>query len=131
VARNRYIDRRCSEYNVTIRSFPSNLTAMIFKYQAKPNFTVENEAAIAKPPTVDFSKCFQTRRAARGVVIPRKRRATPYESILSATLRGRSGFVQGGVASPSCTSSTHRSSRLALYKTGHGRIDVLSAYRPS
>jgi LemA protein len=53
VARNRYIDS-VREYNVTIRSFPSNLTAMIFKYAAKPNFTVENEAAIAKPPTVDF-----------------------------------------------------------------------------
>ncbi len=53
VARNRYIDA-VHAYNVTIRSFPSNLTAMIFKYQTKPNFTVENEAAIAKPPTVDF-----------------------------------------------------------------------------
>ena len=48
VARNRYIDA-VRAYNVTIRSFPSNLTAMIFKYQAKPNFAVENEAAIAKP----------------------------------------------------------------------------------
>src|SRR5712672_1099457 len=53
VARKRYIDA-VQEYNVTIRSFPSNLTAMIFKYQLKPNFAVENEAAIAKPPTVDF-----------------------------------------------------------------------------
>jgi LemA protein len=53
VARNRYI-QAVQDYNVTIRSFPSNLTAMIFKYQTKPNFTVENEAAIAKPPTVDF-----------------------------------------------------------------------------
>jgi len=53
VARNRYIEA-VQEYNVTIRSFPSNLTAMIFKYQTKPNFTVDNEAAIAKPPTVDF-----------------------------------------------------------------------------
>ena len=53
VARNRYIDA-VREYNVTIRSFPSNLTAMIFKYQVKANFTVENEGAIAKPPTVDF-----------------------------------------------------------------------------
>jgi LemA protein len=53
VARTRYIDA-VREYNVTIRSFPSNLTAMIFKYHTKPNFTVENEAAIAKPPTVDF-----------------------------------------------------------------------------
>jgi LemA protein len=53
VARNRYIDA-VRGYNVTIRSFPSNLTAMIFKYKTKPNFAVENEAAIAKPPTVDF-----------------------------------------------------------------------------
>jgi LemA protein len=53
VARNRYIDA-VRGYNVTVRSFPSNLTAMIFKYQTKPNFSVENEAAIAKPPTVDF-----------------------------------------------------------------------------
>ncbi len=53
VARNRYIDA-VRAYNVTIRSFPSNLTAMIFKYQTKPNFAVENEAAISKPPTVDF-----------------------------------------------------------------------------
>jgi LemA protein len=53
VARNRYIDA-VREYNVTIRSFPSNLTAMVFKYQTKPNFAVENEAAVAKPPTVDF-----------------------------------------------------------------------------
>ena len=54
VARNRYIDA-VRQYNVTIRSFPSNLTAMIFKYQTKPNFSVDNEAAISKPPTVDFS----------------------------------------------------------------------------
>ncbi|HVO00096.1 MAG TPA: LemA family protein [Steroidobacteraceae bacterium] len=54
VARTRYI-QAVQDYNVTIRSFPSNLTAMIFKYQTKPNFTVENEAAVAKPPTVDFS----------------------------------------------------------------------------
>lgn len=53
VARNRYIEA-VQQYNVTIRSFPSNLTAMIFKYQTKPNFTVDNEAAVAKPPTVDF-----------------------------------------------------------------------------
>jgi len=53
VARNRYIEA-VREYNNTIRQFPSNLTAMLFKYQVKPNFTVENEAEIAKPPTVDF-----------------------------------------------------------------------------
>jgi LemA protein len=42
-------------YNVTVRSFPGNLTAMIFGYKPKPNFAVENEAAISKPPSVDFA----------------------------------------------------------------------------
>jgi LemA protein len=54
VARNRYI-QAVQEFNVTVRSFPTNLTAMVFGYDVKPNFTVENEAAIASPPTVDFS----------------------------------------------------------------------------
>jgi len=53
VARNRYI-QAVQNYNVTVRSFPGNLTAMIFGYKPKPNFAVENEAAISKPPTVDF-----------------------------------------------------------------------------
>jgi LemA protein len=55
VARNRYI-KSVQEYNVLIRQFPSNLTAMMFGYQAKANFAVEDEKAIAKPPTVDFGK---------------------------------------------------------------------------
>ncbi len=54
VARNRYIDA-VRTYNTTVRSFPSNLTAMMFGYKPKENFTVENEAVISKPPTVDFS----------------------------------------------------------------------------
>ncbi len=53
VARNRYI-AAVRIYNVTVRSFPSNLTAMLFGYKIKPSFTVENEAAIAVPPKVDF-----------------------------------------------------------------------------
>ena len=53
VARNRYI-QSVQAYNVSVRSFPSNLTAMAFGYKAKPNFTVENEKEIAKPPAVDF-----------------------------------------------------------------------------
>jgi len=53
VARNRYI-QSVQGYNVTVRSFPGNLTAMMFGYKTKPNFTVENEAAISKPPSVDF-----------------------------------------------------------------------------
>jgi len=55
VARNRYI-KSVQEYNTTVRQFPTNLTAMLFKMDVKPNFTVENEAAIAKPPAVDFGK---------------------------------------------------------------------------
>ena len=54
VARNRYI-QAVQEYNVTVRSFPTNLTAMLFGFHTKPNFSVENEAAMSRPPTVDFS----------------------------------------------------------------------------
>ena len=53
VARNRYI-KSVEAYNVTVRSFPTNLTAMMFGHKAKPNFTVEDEKAIATPPKVDF-----------------------------------------------------------------------------
>lgn len=53
VARNRYI-QAVQEYNVTVRSFPSNLTAMVFGMKTKPNFSVENEQAIAQPPAVSF-----------------------------------------------------------------------------
>ena len=53
VARNRYINS-VQQFNVTVRSFPSNLTAMAFGYKTKPNFTVENEKEIAAPPKVDF-----------------------------------------------------------------------------
>src|SRR5450432_1906253 len=54
VARNRYI-QAVQDYNVTVRQFPGNLTAMIFGYKPKPNFAVENEAVISKPPNVDFA----------------------------------------------------------------------------
>jgi LemA protein len=53
VARNRFIDAT-REYNTLIRTFPNNLTAMLFGYQPKPTFTVENEAEISKPPEVNF-----------------------------------------------------------------------------
>ena len=55
VARNRYI-AQVQEYNILTRSFPSNLTAMIFHYEVKPAFTVENEKAISTAPTVNFGK---------------------------------------------------------------------------
>lgn len=55
VARKRYIDA-VREYNVIVRSFPSNLTAMVFGYKEKAQFTVENEKEISQPPKVDFGK---------------------------------------------------------------------------
>ena len=54
VARNRYIES-VQTYNITIRRFPVNLTAMMFNYDVKATFTVENEAEIANPPAVDFN----------------------------------------------------------------------------
>ncbi len=55
VARNRYI-KAVQDYNVLARSFPSNLTAMLFNYAPKANFTVQNEAQISAPPAVSFEK---------------------------------------------------------------------------
>ena len=55
VARDRYI-KTIAEYNVLTRSFPTNLTAMMFSYSTKPSFTVANEAQISAPPTVSFEK---------------------------------------------------------------------------
>jgi LemA protein len=53
VARNRYI-KAVQDYNVMVRQFPVNLTAKVFGYQTKANFTVQNEAQISTPPRVDF-----------------------------------------------------------------------------
>jgi LemA protein len=55
VARNRYIEA-VRQYNTTVRSFPSNLTAMLFGHDAKPTFAPENEADITTPPSVDFQR---------------------------------------------------------------------------
>jgi LemA protein len=55
VARNRYIET-IKNYNVAVRSFPQNLTAMMFGYKTKPSFTVENEKAISVAPTVSFEE---------------------------------------------------------------------------
>lgn len=54
VARNRYI-KAVQEYNIVVRSFPSNLTAMAFGFQTKPSFTVDNEQEISTAPKVDFN----------------------------------------------------------------------------
>jgi LemA protein len=58
VARSRYV-KAVNEYNVLVRQFPANLTAMVFGHAVKPNFAVENEQAIATPPKVDFGKAAQ------------------------------------------------------------------------
>ena len=55
VARNRYI-KTVAEYNVLVRSLPSNFTAMVMGYKVKPSFTVSNEAQISAPPAVSFDK---------------------------------------------------------------------------
>ena len=55
VARNRYI-QAVQAYNVLARSFPNNLTAMVFGYAVKPTFSVQNETQISVPPSVDFNK---------------------------------------------------------------------------
>src|SRR5665213_3356453 len=72
VARKRYIDS-VQAYNSTVRSFPTNLTAMIFKMALKPNFTVADEAAVSRPPTVEFNTSTtgaQTPSAAPAPVVP-------------------------------------------------------------
>lgn len=63
VARNRYIET-VKEFNVTVREFPTNLTAKMFDYDVKPNFTVENEAAISTAPTVSFDTSTPSQQAA-------------------------------------------------------------------
>ena len=66
VARNRYI-QSVQEYNVLARSFPTNLTAMVFNYDPKPTFTVQNEAQISAPPRVDFGAPAASSAPAAGV----------------------------------------------------------------
>jgi LemA protein len=63
VARNRYIEA-VKAFNVTVRSFPTNLTAGMFDFEAKPNFSVENEAEIARPPEVKFDNSTPAQQAA-------------------------------------------------------------------
>jgi LemA protein len=55
VARNRYI-KSVQEYNISVRTFPNSLTAMVMGWQVKPNFTVDDEKAISAPPAIKFDK---------------------------------------------------------------------------
>jgi LemA protein len=63
VARNRYIDS-VKEFNVTVREFPTNITANMFDFDVKPNFTVQNETAISTAPTVSFDTSTPSQSAA-------------------------------------------------------------------
>ena len=69
VARKRYIDS-VQAFNSTVRSFPTNLTAMVFKMGVKPNFTVADEAAVSRPPTVEFNPSTGTNAPAAPAVAP-------------------------------------------------------------
>jgi LemA protein len=74
VARNRYIEAVRS-YNTMVRSFPTNLTAMLFNFEVRPNFSVANEAEIARPPTVDFGTAPAT--GSRSQTYPQSTPGTP------------------------------------------------------
>lgn len=63
VARNRYIES-VKNFNVTVRSFPTNMTAGMFDFEPKPNFSVQNEEQISKPPSVDFDTSTPAQQAA-------------------------------------------------------------------
>jgi LemA protein len=69
VARNRYIDA-VREYNVTVREFPTNLTAKMFDYDVKPNFTVQNEAEVSSAPTVSFDTSTPSKPAGEAAPAP-------------------------------------------------------------
>jgi len=84
VARNRYI-QAVREYNVVVRSFPSNLTAMLFGHKEKPQFTVENEKEISKPPKIDFGKPAAATAPAVPVSPPSAPSSPPNEYTVPAT----------------------------------------------
>ena len=116
VARNRYI-QAVQNYNVTVRSFPGNLTAMMFGYKPKPNFAVENEAEISKPPAVDFGGADAPRRrrtdrasARAGTRRPRRRAITrePWTPGRSCPSLPAAPLAGGGLGAASCRDSRPR-----------------------
>ena len=90
VARNNYI-KTVQEYNVLVRQFPTNLTAMLFKMDVKPNFTVASEAAIAKPPAVDFG-----RTPAPAAPAPEKKSALPGDGKTAAAADPAADLLRKG-----------------------------------
>ena len=91
VARNRYI-KTVQEYNTTVRQFPTNLTAMLFKMDVKPNFAVADEAAVSTPPKVDFNKA----PAAPAVPAPQPKAAAPADSKQAAVGDAGSELLKKG-----------------------------------
>ena len=80
------------EYNTTVRQFPTNLTAMLFKMDVKPNFAVADEAAVSAPPKVDFNKA----PAAPAVPAPQPKAAAPADSKQAAVGDAGSELLKKG-----------------------------------
>ena len=91
VARNRYI-KTVQDYNTTVRQFPTNLTAMLFKMDVKPNFAVADEAAVSTPPKVDFNKA----PAAPAVPAPQPKAAAPTDNKQAAVGDAGSELLKKG-----------------------------------
>ena len=85
VARNRYI-KAVQDYNVGIRTFPNNLTAMVFGYKEKPNFSVENEKEISTAPKVDFNPTPAPIANSRQRALDRDERCTSHPACAAAGL---------------------------------------------
>jgi LemA protein len=102
VARNRYI-KSVQEFNTTVRQFPTNLTAMIFKMNVKPNFTVADEGAVSTPPKVDFGKPAAPPAPAPGAsgTPPGGATAPPSGATPGATSAPPSGVAPGPAPAPS------------------------------
>ena len=91
VARNRYI-KTVQDYNTTVRQFPTNLTAMVFKMDVKPNFAVADEAAVSAPPKVDFNKA----PAAPAVPAPQPKAEAPADAKQAAAGDAGSELLKKG-----------------------------------
>ena len=128
VARNRYI-QAVQDYNITVRSFPGNLTAMMFGYKPKPNFTVENEAAISKPPSGGFRR--RPARARR----PRSRRCRAHSQCFAlAAARGALCLAATSRRAPRWPCRRSRPASIDLTGTlsgGGGRIASRPSWRSS
>ena len=110
VARNRYI-AAVQQFNTTVRSFPTNLTAMLFKFKVKPNFTVENEAEISRPPPVGSAL------RAGPKASPRRRSSLPSPRCSSSRSRtSRSRASRCRVRSRSSQASRSRASEITCLK---------------